>query len=70
MSGFDGGGPRTRDGKEVVAVCGYRSNSRTKRFSFEFLGSGASGLGSRWSLMAVMSGLVVFDRERGQHLVD
>lgn len=49
----------TADGKEMVAVWApYAGWSLTKAFTFQFLGSGASGeLGERWATMAVITAL-------------
>ncbi|KAI1344010.1 hypothetical protein F5Y15DRAFT_184652 [Xylariaceae sp. FL0016] len=62
---FVGGGPRTSDGKEVVAVYSWASMSMTKAMYFQFLGSGASGgLGERWAIMAVITALAIWNKER------
>ncbi|KAI1074860.1 hypothetical protein F5B20DRAFT_562099 [Whalleya microplaca] len=57
---FNGGGEFSSDGKEIVAVwADSRRNPAADRvMKFRFLGTGASGtLGERWSVMAVMSAL-------------
>jgi len=51
----------TEDGKEIVAVCSYISNS-LKFASFRFIGSGKRKLGSRWAIAAVMSALCFYFR--------
>jgi hypothetical protein len=69
----DGGSPgmtfvwggASSDGKEVVAVCTIRYFSGRKVFAFRFLGTGSSGLlGPRWELMAVITALAIWERER------
>ncbi|KAK3691979.1 hypothetical protein B0T22DRAFT_474958 [Podospora appendiculata] len=70
MSGLHGRGPKAGDGNEVVAVCASRGNGRTKLFSFRFLGSGTLDPDSRWTVMAAMSGLCIFERERKRKLLD
>ncbi|KJR81454.1 uncharacterized protein SPSK_01108 [Sporothrix schenckii 1099-18] len=71
---------RTSDGREIVALWATQRQedgdgdddddpsdvSSTQTVArFTFLGSGASGqLGERWALMAVMSGLAVWERAR------
>ncbi|KAK2614208.1 hypothetical protein N8I77_001054 [Diaporthe amygdali] len=60
-----GSGPPSGDGHEVVAVCTDAVMSLTKMFKFSFLGTGLSGaLGERWAVMAVATGLVIWDQER------
>ncbi|KAL1859476.1 hypothetical protein Daus18300_009621 [Diaporthe australafricana] len=60
-----GSGPPAGDGHEVVAVCTDAVMSMTKLFKFSFLGTGLSGaLGERWAVMAVVTGLVIWDQER------
>lgn len=60
-----GSGPPAGDGHEVVAVCTDAVMSMTKLFKFSFLGTGLSGaLGERWAVMAVTTGLVIWDQER------
>lgn len=62
---FVAGGARSSDGKEVVAVWAWASGSLTKKLKFQFLGSGANGvLGERWAIMAVITALRIWDRER------
>jgi hypothetical protein len=64
-SRFVSGGPRTSDGKEVVAAWSNARMSMTKQLSFQFMGSGATGaLGERWAVMAVITALRIWDRER------
>lgn len=59
-----GSGPPSGDGHEVVAVCTNAVMSMTKLWKFSFLGTGLSGvLGERWAVMAVMTGLVIWDRD-------
>ncbi|KAF6809315.1 hypothetical protein CSOJ01_07000 [Colletotrichum sojae] len=56
---------RGGDGKEVVAVWTDANMSLSKSAKFAFLGSGLSGeLGERWAIMAAISGLAIFERER------
>ena len=67
--GVDGqfvpGGYMTSDGKEVVAAWTDAFMSMTKRAKFAFLGTGQSGLlGERWAVMAVMSALGIWEKER------
>ncbi|KAK2040672.1 hypothetical protein LZ31DRAFT_557654 [Colletotrichum somersetense] len=53
------------DGKEVVAVWTDAQMSLSKQAKFAFIGSGLTGeLGERWAVMAVISGLAIFERER------
>ncbi|KAI3395946.1 hypothetical protein diail_657 [Diaporthe ilicicola] len=60
-----GSGPPSGDGHEVVAVCTDAVMSLTKLFKFSFLGTGLSrALGERWAVMAVTTGLVIWDQER------
>ncbi|KAI8964965.1 hypothetical protein F5Y11DRAFT_362880 [Daldinia sp. FL1419] len=60
-----GGGATAGDGREVVAVWAWATMSLTKKLRFRFLGSGASGvLGERWAVMAVVTALWSFERER------
>ncbi|ROW13987.1 hypothetical protein VPNG_04098 [Cytospora leucostoma] len=61
-----GSGPRSGgdDGCEVVAVCAQAVMSMTKLWKFAFLGTGVSGaLGERWAVMAVVTGLAIWDQE-------
>lgn len=59
-----GTGPPSGDGFEVVAVCTTAVMSMTKLWKFCFLGTGVSGaLGERWAVMAVITGLVIWDWE-------
>lgn len=61
---MSGSGPPSGDGHEVVAVCTNAVMSMTKLWKFSFLGTGLSGaLGERWAVMAVMTGLVIWDRD-------
>ncbi|KAK8086910.1 hypothetical protein PG994_001884, partial [Apiospora phragmitis] len=55
------------DGKELVAVFAEVSGwSTSKVVKFKFLGSGATGeMGPRWSLMAVMTALRIWDTQNG-----
>ncbi|PSR77101.1 hypothetical protein BD289DRAFT_378124 [Coniella lustricola] len=63
-----GSGPPSRDGHEVVAVCTNAVMSMTKLWKFCFLGTGVSGaLGERWAVMAVTTGLAIWDREHRRH---
>ncbi|KXH64922.1 hypothetical protein CNYM01_04191 [Colletotrichum nymphaeae SA-01] len=56
---------RGGDGKEVVAVWTDAGMSMTKLAKFAFMGSGLTGeLGERWAIMAVISGLAIFERQR------
>src|SRR3569833_1641806 len=60
MSGFV-----SSDGFEVVAAWSGVSGSLTKHGKFRFMGTGASGLlGERWVLMAVVTSLALWERER------
>lgn len=64
VPGAAGTGPPSGDGHEVVAVCSNAVMSVTKLWKFGFLGTGFSGvLGERWAVMAVMTALVLWDRE-------
>ncbi|KAK7734221.1 hypothetical protein SLS53_007869 [Cytospora paraplurivora] len=59
-----GGGPPSGDGCEVVAVCAQAVMSMTKLWKFAFVGTGSSGaLGERWAVMAVVTGLAIWDQE-------
>lgn len=68
-----GGNRRARDqgassdGKELVAVFAEVSGwSTSKVVKFKFLGSGATGeMGTRWSVMAVMTALRIWDMQNG-----
>ncbi|KAI0181410.1 hypothetical protein GGR52DRAFT_524318 [Hypoxylon sp. FL1284] len=61
------GAALSSDGKEVVASWAWNSGSLTKKFKFQFLGSGATGeLGDRFALVALASALKIWDRERRQ----
>ncbi|KAF4839216.1 hypothetical protein CGCTS75_v000698 [Colletotrichum tropicale] len=56
---------RGGDGKEVVAAWTNAHTSMTKAAKFAFMGSGLTGeLGERWAIMAAISGLAIFERER------
>ncbi|WYZ41070.1 hypothetical protein EsH8_IV_001411 [Colletotrichum jinshuiense] len=56
---------RGSDGKEVVAVWTDAGMSMSKAAKFAFLGSGLTGeLGERWAIMAAISGLAIFVRQR------
>lgn len=60
-----GGGARSSDGKEVVAVWATTHRRLHKGFRFRFLGTGADGsLGERWAIMAVVSALRGWDKIR------
>lgn len=62
---FARGAARTSDGLEVVAVWANASMSMSKELNFQFLGSGESGvLGERWAVMAVITALRIFDKEK------
>lgn len=62
-----GTGPPSGDGHEVVAVCTAAVMSMTKLWKFCFLGTGVSGaLGERWAVMAVVTGLILWNRENRQ----
>ncbi|KAF3013933.1 hypothetical protein E8E14_002645 [Neopestalotiopsis sp. 37M] len=64
-SHFVGGGPQSSDAKEVVAVWSNARMSMSKELNFQFLGSGVTGaLGERWAVMAVITALRIWDRER------
>lgn len=59
-----GTGPPSGDGHEVVAACTVAVMSLTKLWKFCFLGTGVSGaLGERWAVMAVVTGLILWNRE-------
>lgn len=63
MSGIQGGGLVTRDGKEVVGACKrmrFHIRGGDRNFGFLCLGSGQTELGSRWAIMAFMSSLCIF----------
>jgi hypothetical protein len=52
-------------GKEIVAVCTMGPASLSKTFCFKFLGAGETGaLGERWAVMAVISGISIWERDR------
>ncbi|OHE95029.1 hypothetical protein CORC01_09686 [Colletotrichum orchidophilum] len=56
---------RGGDGNEIVAVWTDAGMSMTKEAKFAFVGSGLTGeLGERWAIMAVISGLAIFERQR------
>lgn len=60
-----GTGPPSGDGHEVVAACTSAVLSMTKLWKFAFLGTGLCGaLGERWAVMAVVSGVVLWDRDQ------
>lgn len=62
---FAVGGARTRDGDEVVAVWANVGMTLSKSFNFRFLGNGDNGsMGERWAVMAVISALRIWDKER------
>ncbi|KAI0171301.1 hypothetical protein BJ166DRAFT_518410 [Pestalotiopsis sp. NC0098] len=64
-SQFVRGGPQSSDSKEVVAVWSNARMSMSKQLNFQFLGSGVTGaLGERWAVMAVITALRIWDRER------
>lgn len=59
-----GSGPPSNDNHEVVAVCTHAVMSMSKLWKFAFTGTGVSGaLGERWAVMAVVTGLVIWDQE-------
>ncbi|KAI2631981.1 hypothetical protein GGR54DRAFT_11548 [Hypoxylon sp. NC1633] len=68
VPGAPGSASSRTDGKEVVAVWSWAGRSYSnKTLLFRFLGTGASGaLGERWGLMAVVTALRIWDRERRQ----
>ncbi|KAI8624054.1 hypothetical protein F5Y19DRAFT_341316 [Xylariaceae sp. FL1651] len=58
---------RSSDGSEIVAVWAWSSWSMPEVLHFKFLGSGADGsLGDRWAIMAVISALAIWNKERKQ----
>ncbi|KAG6366074.1 hypothetical protein INS49_000250 [Diaporthe citri] len=60
-----GSGPPSGDGHEVVAVCTESVMSVSKLWKFSFLGTGLSrALGEQWAVMAVVTGLVIWDHDR------
>lgn len=70
------GAERSRDGAEVVAVLaywrdgamdyGYTGYEALKLLSFTFVGAGATAeLGEEWALLAVMTALGIWHRNRG-----
>ncbi|TPX08606.1 uncharacterized protein E0L32_009945 [Thyridium curvatum] len=64
-SGFVPGGYVTSDGCEVVAAWTDATMSMSKSAKFTFLGTGNSGLlGERWAVMAVVSALGLWEKER------
>ncbi|KAI1859283.1 uncharacterized protein JN550_012092 [Neoarthrinium moseri] len=64
-SHFVGGGPQSSDGKEVVAVWANARTSLSKILNFRFFGSGVTGvMGERWAIMAVITALRIWDKER------
>jgi hypothetical protein len=55
----------TKDGKEVVAAWSRTSMRGSKVAKFQFLGTGETGLlGERWAIMAVVTALGIYERER------
>jgi len=59
------GGDRGSDGSEVVAAWTETGYSMSKAVRFGFFGTGASGLlGERWAIMAVMTAMGLFERDR------
>lgn len=63
MSGTQGGGIITHDGKEVVGACKrtrFHVRGGDRNLGFLCLGSGQTELGSRWAIMAFMSSLCIF----------
>ncbi|KAJ9132302.1 hypothetical protein NKR19_g9363 [Coniochaeta hoffmannii] len=51
--------------KEVVAAFTSGPLSWTKRFCFRFVGAGETGvLGERWAVMAVISAMAIWEKER------
>ncbi|KAM0272202.1 hypothetical protein ACHAQH_008803 [Verticillium albo-atrum] len=64
-SRYAAGGYRGSDGAEVVAVWSEMGYSMSKALRFTFLGTGLTGLlGERWAIMAVMTAMGLFERER------
>ncbi|CRK46581.1 hypothetical protein BN1723_007139 [Verticillium longisporum] len=64
-AGFAAGAHRGSDGAEVVAVWSEMGYSMSKALRFAFLGTGLTGLlGERWAIMAVMTAMGLFERER------
>jgi hypothetical protein len=60
-----GTGYVTSDGGEVVAALAYVNGKGKETARFGFLGSGSTGsLGERWAIMAVMTALGIFQRDR------
>ena len=61
------GGFTTSDGRPVVAVWSRTNFRGNKVGKFMFLGAGADGsLGERWAMMAVMSALGLYEKQRRQ----
>jgi hypothetical protein len=53
------------EGNEVVAVFTTGTVSLTKKFCFKFIGAGENGsLGERWAVMAVISAMAIWEKER------
>ncbi|CRK26210.1 hypothetical protein BN1723_013794 [Verticillium longisporum] len=64
-AGLAAGAHRGSDGAEVVAVWSEMGYSMSKALRFAFLGMGLTGLlGERWAIMAVMTAMGLFERER------
>lgn len=64
-SGPSPGGFRANDGREVVAAWSNMTMRGHKAAKFMFMGTGASGmLGERWAVMAVITALGIFEKER------
>lgn len=62
---FRAGGMMTSDMREIVAVWTDAYMSMTKQAKFAFMGSGNVGvLGERWAVMAVMTALGIWEKER------
>lgn len=65
LGGGGGGSGSGGNGEEVVAAWATARMSLSKQLQFHFLGAGASGLlGERWAIMAVITALRIWDRER------
>ena len=55
----------TEAGKEVVFVWAEEQKNFSKEGRFQFMGAGAARtFGERWRLVAVMSGLAIFETSR------
>lgn len=59
----------SRDGNEVVAVFAAPPLSVTKKLAFQFVGAGETGeFGERWAVMAVISALGIWEKEKREGL--